>query len=92
MSLSRDQGLRYELLGAEFESVQEGEAVSAEKLTELGGTIERDWEWTWKTSPCEDLEKALLMLDQYNEDSNTEDKSKAPKFGEFDLVMTAQNF
>jgi hypothetical protein len=67
-SLSREQGLRYELLGAEFESVQEGEAVSAEKLAALGRTIERDWEWTWKTSPCDDLQKALTILDQYNVD------------------------
>lgn len=40
--------------------------VSRERLTELGRTIERDWEWTWKTSPCDDLKKALSILDQHN--------------------------
>lgn len=66
VSLSREQGLRYELLGAGFEDVQEGAMVSRERLTELGRTIERDWEWTWKTSPCDDLKKALSILDQHN--------------------------
>ena len=88
-NLSREQGLRYELLGAGFEDVQEGEAVSAERLTELGRTIERDWEWTWKTSPVDELEKTLSMLDRYHKD---EDKSKASKFGEFDPIKTTQDF
>jgi len=85
-SLSREQGLRYELLGAGFESVQEGDVVSAEKLTELGRTIERDWEWTWKTSPCDDLQKSLSMLDQHNQDNNKQDKLEVPNFGEFDRL------
>ena len=84
VGLSREQGLRYELLGEGFEDVQEGASVSRERLTELGRTIERDWEWTWKTSPYEDLQKALSMLDQHDMDSGNE----GTKFCEFDLVIS----
>ena len=75
VSLSREQGLRYELVGAELEDIQEGATVSRERLTELGRIIERDWEWTWKTSPCDDLQKALSMLDQYDIDNGNERKA-----------------
>ena len=87
VSLSREQGLRYDFIGAGLEEIQEGATLSRERLAELGRIIERDWEWTWKTSPYDGLQKALSMLDQC--DIGNSNEGKATKFREFDPVQTS---
>jgi salicylate hydroxylase len=59
---SRDQGACYEFTAPGFEDTQEGDSVSAERLRDLGRSIEKGWELTWKYSATDDLQRALGML------------------------------
>lgn len=59
---TRQQGNRYDLNVSGFEDVKEGDTISPHQLTELGKSIEKGWEWTWKTSIKDDLERALAKL------------------------------
>ncbi|KDR65937.1 hypothetical protein GALMADRAFT_148313 [Galerina marginata CBS 339.88] len=61
VAATRNQGLRYELNVPGLEGVKEGDAVPFERLTELGQSIEKAWEWT-SQSASGDLQRALAML------------------------------
>ncbi|KDR80360.1 hypothetical protein GALMADRAFT_92716 [Galerina marginata CBS 339.88] len=61
VTASRNAGLLYELNAPGFEDIKDGEAVSADKLAEIGKFIEKGWEWTYQ-SANDDLQRALSML------------------------------
>lgn len=59
---SRDQGVYFEFSAPGFEDIQEGDPISAERLSDLGRSIEKGWELPWKHSAKDDLQRALDML------------------------------
>jgi len=44
-----------------FENIKDGEVGHADKVKELGESIQGLWAWTWKSAKP-DLERALAML------------------------------
>ncbi|KAF8955136.1 salicylate hydroxylase [Flammula alnicola] len=62
VNATRQQGRRYELNISGFEDIKEGDMISPRQLAEVGKLIEKGWEWTWKTSIKNDLERALAKL------------------------------
>ena len=61
MRQSRRNGLLYEFNSPEFSSI-DTEIESPEQLSELGPTIIKGWEWAWKTSLEEDVDRAVRMI------------------------------
>jgi salicylate hydroxylase len=59
---TRQQGRRYELSAPGFKDIEAGDIVSRSKLAELGELIKGGWEWNWKTTVDNDLERALATL------------------------------
>lgn len=59
---SRDQGTYYEFTAPGLEDLQEGDPLSAERLSELGKAIDKGWELTWNYSAEANLQRALGML------------------------------
>jgi salicylate hydroxylase len=59
---SRHLGACYELSSPGLEDIQEGDPISAERLSDLARSIERGWEMTWKYSAKDNLQRALDML------------------------------
>jgi salicylate hydroxylase len=59
---SRGQGIRYEFNAPGFEDIQEGDPITAERLSDLGRSIEKGFELPWKYSARDDLQRALDIL------------------------------
>ena len=59
---AQQQGRRYEFSTRSFDGVEEGDFIPPHELAELGRSIQKGWEWTWKTSVDEHLERALACI------------------------------
>jgi salicylate hydroxylase len=44
---SREQGIRYEFNASGFEDIEEGDPIAAERLNDLGRSIEKGWDLPW---------------------------------------------
>ena len=63
---SRRNGRLYELEEPEFADLR-SEVLPQnweDRLSSLGDTIVQNWEWAWTTTPVDDLERALKLLQE----------------------------
>jgi len=63
---SRDQGSRYEFNAPGFEDIKEGDSIGAERLGDLGRSIDKGWDFPWKYSAKDDLQsRKRLSVGEY---------------------------